>query len=45
MQKQIQRQISLKKEVEILQKMGLEGYEIEYILFLKQKQDASDKWS
>lgn len=37
-------QKNIKKELEILKKMGLEEYEIEYLIFLKTKELAKTKW-
>jgi len=36
--------IELKKELTVLHELGLEEYEIEYLVYLKTKQIARKKW-
>jgi hypothetical protein len=46
MQNQTQtRPQSLKKEVELLRNMGLEDFEVDFIVFLRTKEEASRKWN
>lgn len=35
---------TLTKEISILYELGLEDYEIEYLIYLKTKEIASKKW-
>ena len=35
---------SLRREISILYDLGLETYEIEYIVYLKEKEQARHKW-
>jgi len=36
--------VELKKEIIVLKELGLEDYEIEYLVYLKTKKLASHKW-
>ena len=35
---------SIKREIEILYELGLESYEVDYLIFLKTKREVSLKW-
>jgi hypothetical protein len=35
---------NLRREVEILSEMGLENFEIQYLIYLKEKQELAEKW-
>jgi hypothetical protein len=36
---------TLGKEVSVLYELGLKEYEIEYIIYLKYKEELSEKWT
>ena len=38
------KQISSEKEFDILRQIGLDQYELEYIMYLKYKDEISNKW-
>ncbi len=43
-QKRDTEKITSEKEINILRSLGIESYEIDYLLFMKQKEEASLKW-